>query len=154
MTTISRTLVAVAVADPHFQQPELFDFLVVEDILPVGFCPIGSPSRPDRDRTSEDTVDTEDSVILKIAIRIGVHPAVVCIKWAVQNGQVAVPFSVKRHQFESTIVAVCDEPLTQEDMQAIASIDKNCRLIKGQVFLWKEDQHWRDLWDEDGQIAT
>ena len=32
-------------------------------------------------------------------------------------------------------------------MRAIARIDRNCRLIKGQVFLWKEDQSWEDLWD-------
>ncbi|MCH8978260.1 MAG: aldo/keto reductase [Armatimonadetes bacterium] len=138
---------------PHFQQPELFNYLVSEHILPVGFSPIGSPSRPERDRTNEDTVDTEDPVILKIADRLNVHPAIVCIKWAVQNGQAAVPFSVKRHQFEASLDAVCAEPLTQEDMQAIANIDKNCRLIKGQVFLWKQNQPWRDLWDEDGKIA-
>jgi alcohol dehydrogenase (NADP+) len=37
-------------------------------------------------------------------------------------------------------------------MQAIARIDRNCRLIKGQVFLWKQDQSWEDLWDIDGEI--
>jgi hypothetical protein len=35
-------------------------------------------------------------------------------------------------------------------MAAIAGIDRNCRLIKGQVFLWKQDQHWEDLWDLNG----
>ena len=35
-------------------------------------------------------------------------------------------------------------------MSAIAAIDRNCRLIKGQVFLWKDDQSWEDLWDVDG----
>lgn len=138
---------------PHFQQPELFNFLVAEQILPVGFSPVGSPSRPERDRTTEDTVDTEDSIILRIAVRLNVHPAVVCIKWAVQNGQAAIPFSVKRHQYGATLDAVCADPLTQEDMQAIKNIDKNCRLIKGQVFLWKQNQPWHDLWDEDGTIA-
>ncbi|MCH7905269.1 MAG: aldo/keto reductase [Armatimonadetes bacterium] len=138
---------------PYFQQQELFDFLIAEDILPIGFSPIGSPSRPERDRTPEDTHDTEDPVIVAIADRLNVHPAIICIMWAVQNGQATVPFSVKGHQFEATIDSVCAEPLTQEDMQAIAEIDKNCRLIKGQVFLWKENQPWRDLWDENGTIA-
>ena len=40
-----------------------------------------------------------------------------------------------------------------EDMEAIAAIDKNCRLIKGQVFLWKKDQSWEDLWDAGGEIT-
>ncbi len=32
-------------------------------------------------------------------------------------------------------------------------IDKNCRLIKGQVFLWKDAQGWEDLWDLSGEIT-
>jgi len=42
---------------------------------------------------------------------------------------------------------------TAEDMQAIATIDRHCRLIKGQVFLWKDDQTWEALWDVDGAIT-
>ena len=38
-------------------------------------------------------------------------------------------------------------------MKVIAGIDRNCRLIKGQVFLWKDGQIWEDLWDVDGTIA-
>jgi len=38
-------------------------------------------------------------------------------------------------------------------MKEMSSIDKNNRLIKGQVFLWKENQEWEDLWDLDGNIA-
>jgi hypothetical protein len=43
-------------------------------------------------------------------------------------------------------------PLSDADMAAIAGIDRNCRLIKGQVFLWKHDQTWEDLWDVNGVI--
>ncbi len=138
---------------PHFQQPELFNFVVSNGIVPIGYCPVGSPNRPDRDRTPEDTVDTEDPVIVGIAERLGVHPAVVCIKWALQRGQVPIPFSTKRANYLANIRAAVSEPLTDEDMRAIASIDKNCRLIKGQVFLWKENQSWEDLWDVNGEIT-
>ena len=69
---------------PHFQQPEFFRYVVEQGIVPVGYCPIGSPNRPERDRTATDTVDIEDPVIVRIASRLGVHPGVVCIKWAVQ----------------------------------------------------------------------
>ena len=41
---------------PHFQQPELFEFVRSNGMVPVGYCPIGSPGRPERDRTAEDTV--------------------------------------------------------------------------------------------------
>jgi diketogulonate reductase-like aldo/keto reductase len=138
---------------PHFQQPELFDFVVQNGIVPIGFSPIGSPSRPDRDRTSDDTVDIEDPVIVRIAERLGVHPAVVCIKWAVQRGQVPIPFSIYREQYLANLRAAVTAPLTDDDMRAIAGIDKNCRLIKGQVFLWKDNQTWEDLWDVSGDIT-
>ena len=138
---------------PHFQQPELFKFVVDNDIVPIGFCPIGSPNRPDRDKTETDTVDIEDPVIVKIAQRHKVHPAVICVKWAVQRGQIPIPFSIHRPEYLSNLKAAVTDPLTDEEMEAIAKIDKNCRLIKGQVFLWEGAKGWEDLWDLDGEIA-
>ena len=138
---------------PHFQQPELFDFVRAHAIQPVGYSPVGSPDRPERDRTPEDTVDIEDPAIVKIAGRLGVHPAVVCVKWAVQRGQTPIPLSTKRKNYLANLQSTVTEPLTAEEMSAIAGIDKNCRLIKGQVFLWKDNQSWHDLWDLNGEIA-
>jgi diketogulonate reductase-like aldo/keto reductase len=138
---------------PHFQQPELFAYVRDHGIVPIGYSPIGSPNRPDRDRTESDTVDIEDPVIVRIAGRLGVHPAVVCVKWAAQRGQVPIPFSVKRAQYLSSLKAVVGEPLAEDEMREIAAIDKNCRLIKGQVFLWKDNQSWEDLWDVSGEIT-
>jgi diketogulonate reductase-like aldo/keto reductase len=138
---------------PHFQQPELFEFVRAQGIEPVGYSPLGSPNRPARDRTPEDTVDIEDPVIIRIANRLGVHPAVVCVKWSTQRGATPIPQSVKRRNYVANLEGVVSEPLTDHDMRAIAGIDRGCRLIKGQVFLWKEDQSWKDLWDEDGAIV-
>jgi diketogulonate reductase-like aldo/keto reductase len=138
---------------PHFQQPELYDFLVANGIQPVGFCPIGSPSRPARDRTPEDTCELEDPVIGGIAARLGVHPAAVCLMWAIRRGEVVIPFSVKRGQLLDNLRAAVENPLTDGDLRALAAIDKRTRLIKGQVFLWREGLTWEALWDEDGVIA-
>ena len=137
---------------PHFQQPELFAFVRDQGIVPIGYSPLGSPSRPERDRVLGDMVDIEDPVIVEIARRRGVHPAAVCIKWAVQRGQVPIPFSVKRPQFLATLQAVVGPPLPDEDMARIVGVDRDNRLIKGQVFLWKEGQAWEDLWDVNGKI--
>jgi alcohol dehydrogenase (NADP+) len=138
---------------PHFQQPELFEFVRSSGMVPVGYCPIGSPGRPERDRTAEDTVPMQDPVIVKIAGRLGVHPAVVCVKWAIQRGQVPIPFSTNRDHFLSNLEATAGEPLTPDEMGEIGTIDRNCRLIKGQVFLWKEGQSWEDLWDVNGEVT-
>jgi diketogulonate reductase-like aldo/keto reductase len=139
---------------PHFQQPELFEFVRRNGIEPIGYCPVGSPNRPPRDRTPDDTVDIEDPVIVEIARRLGVHPAVVCVKWAVQRGQTPIPLSTKPRNYLANLRCAITEPLTEEEMYAIARIDRNCRLIKGQVFLWKENQSWEDLWDLDGEIKA
>jgi diketogulonate reductase-like aldo/keto reductase len=95
----------------------------------------------------------DDPVIKEIANRQGVHPAVVCIKWAVQRGQTPIPFSTNRRNILANLRVVVDEPLTSADMKRIEEIDRNCRLIKGQVFLWKENQSWEDLWDLNGEIT-
>ncbi len=132
---------------PSFQQPELFDYAVARDILPIGYCPIGSPSRPERDRTPEDVADGELPGVAAAARAHGVHPALVCLKWAVQRGQVPIPFSVKEAQYQSNLKCVTEDPLTEAEMEAICREDRNCRLIKGQVFLWKGARGWEDLWD-------
>jgi alcohol dehydrogenase (NADP+) len=131
---------------PHFQQPELFKWLSEHGVVPIGYSPIGSPSRPERDRTPEDTVDIEDPAIVSPAQRLGVHPAIVCVLWQIQKGSVPIPFSVKRSQFEPMLRAVETLALTEEEMTAIAVADRGCRLIKGQVFLWPEAKDWTEIW--------
>lgn len=138
---------------PHFQQEELFRFTLDNGIIPIGYSPVGSPARPERDRTPTDTVDTEDPVIVRIARRLGVHPAVVCIRWAIQRGQIPIPFSTTPANYLANLKASFSGPLTDKEMDEIRGIDKNCRLVKGHVFLWKQGQTWEDLWDTDGEIT-
>lgn len=138
---------------PSFQQPELYDFCVENKILPVGYSPIGSPGRPDRDKTEGDIADMEMPELRAIAEAHGVHPASVCLKWAVQRGQVPIPFSVNESNYKSNLRCTAEDPLTEEEMQILAGLDRNCRLIKGQVFLWEGAESWEDLWDLTGTIT-
>ena len=133
---------------PHFQQPALFDYCTSMGIIPIGYSPLGSPSRPPRDTAPGDTVDLEDPVLLEIAASHNVHPAEICLKWAVRRGQIPIPMSTKRRNILSNLRAVSEDPLAPEEMERIAAIDRNCRLIKGQVFLWPGAAGWQDLWDE------
>jgi alcohol dehydrogenase (NADP+) len=138
---------------PHFQQSEFLSYLLKNRIQPIGFCPLGSPGRPERDRTPSDTSPLEDGVIRAIADDHHVHAAEVCLKWAVQRGEVVIPFSVNPCNYAANLHAVVEDPLTPHEMQRIAAADRDCRLIKGQVFLWKHNQSWHDLWDENGFIT-
>jgi alcohol dehydrogenase (NADP+) len=48
---------------------------------------------------------------------------------------------------------VLGDPLSEAEMASLAGADRNCRLIKGQVFLWPGAKGWEDLWDLEGRIT-
>lgn len=138
---------------PCFQQQELFDYLVAHQIQPIGFMPIGSPTRPERDICLEDIADIQTPEMLAIAKAHHCHPAVIALKWAVKKGQIPIPFSIQEEQYVSNLKLVTEDPLTEEEMISIATLEKNNRLVKGQVFLWEDARDWHDLWDEEGTIV-
>ena len=92
---------------PHFQQPGLFQFVVENGILPIGYSPLGSPSRPDRDKTAADTVDMEDPVILEAAEKRGIHPSGICLKWPATR---ASAHTVRRERKPIQKQHGCDPP--------------------------------------------
>ena len=136
---------------PCFQQQELFDYLVAHEIQPVGFMPLGSPRRPERDIVATDIEDMKMPELVAIAKAHNVHPATICLKWAIQRGQLPIPFSV--HNYEGNLECTVTEPLTDDEMATIATLERNNRLVKGQVFLWPGANDWHDLWDEEGFIV-
>lgn len=139
---------------PCFQQQELFDYLVAHNIQPIGFMPLGSPQRPERDMCPEDIADLQTPEMQQIAKAHGVHPALIALKWAHQRGQIPIPFSVHESEYISNLKCMIEDPLTDEEMKLIGTLERNNRLVKGQVFLWEGAKSWHDLWDEDGVIVT
>ncbi|MCF0145872.1 MAG: aldo/keto reductase [Eubacterium sp.] len=138
---------------PCFQQQELFDYLVAHNIQPVAFMPLGSPQRPERDIVATDIADMQLPEFRAIAEAHGCHPAIIALKWAVQRGQIPIPFSIHEMEYVSNLESTITEPLTDEEMAVIATLEKDNRLVKGQVFLWEGAKDWHDLWDEDGYIV-
>ena len=136
---------------PCFQQQEQYDYLVAHNIQPVGYMPLGSPRRPERDICPEDVADMQTPEMQEIAKAHGVHPALIALKWAHQRGEISIPFSV--HNYASNLKCVTEDPLTEEEMAKIATLEKGNRLVKGQVFLWEGAKDWHDLWDEEGFIV-
>lgn len=132
---------------PSFQQQELFDYAKTHDIVPIGFCPIGSPSRPERDRSEGDVADMELDEVVSVAKAHNIHPALVCLKWAVQRGMCTIPFSVKESQYISNLKCTTEDPLTEEEMELLKKAERGCRLVKGQVFLWPGATDWKQLWE-------
>lgn len=137
---------------PCFQQGELFQYCLDQGIQPIGYSPLGSPARPERDKAQGDLVDMESAEVVEIARAHGVHPAEICLKWAVQRGQIPIPFTTKRKNALANLRAITQDPLTPQEMETMRGAERNCRLIKGQVFLWPGAHDWMDLWDVDGTI--
>ncbi|MDR0585240.1 MAG: aldo/keto reductase [Treponema sp.] len=138
---------------PSFQQQALFDYCKAKGITVIGYCPIGSPNRPERDKAPGDVVDTGLPEVAAAAKAHGIHPALVCLKWAVQRGSIPIPFSVHEENYQSNLRSVTEDPLTPDEMEQLKKAERNCRLVKGQVFLWPGAQGWEDLWDMDGNIT-
>jgi alcohol dehydrogenase (NADP+) len=138
---------------PSFQQEELFNYCNKNGITVIGYCPIGSPNRPERDKSPGDVVDTELGEVAEVAKKHGIHPALVCIKWAVQRGSIPIPFSAREKNYQSNLRTVTEDPLTQDEMELLKNAEAGCRLVKGQVFLWPGARGWEDLWDLDGKIT-
>lgn len=133
---------------PLFQQQELLDWLNDNGIQPIAYMPLGSPQRPERDVFPEDQADLKHPVLVETGKRRGIHPALVALKWAVQKGQIPIPFSVKEAEYISNLECIAKDPLTEVEMSQIASIEANNRLVKGQVFLWEGARDWHEIWDE------
>ena len=137
-----------------FQQKEIFDYLTEHKIQPIGLMPLGSPQRPERDMCPEDVADLQTPEMQEIAKAHGCHPALIALKWAHQRGQIPIPFSVHEAEYVSNLKAMTEDPLTEEEMKTIETLERNNRLVKGQVFLWEGAKDWHDLWDEEGKIVT
>jgi alcohol dehydrogenase (NADP+) len=132
----------------------LFDFVRRHGIEPIGYSPIGSPGRPERDRTARRhgghrrPGDRGDCGATRYPSGRRLHQV-----GSAARADADPLLGTKRRNYLANLQGVVGAPLTDDEMAAIAGIDKGCRLIKGQVFLWKENQDWRDLWDEDGVIV-
>ena len=95
--------------------------------------------------------DMQTPEMQEIAKAHGVHPALIALKWAHQRGEISIPFSV--HNYVSNLKCVTEDPLTEEEMAKIGTLERGNRLVKGQVFLWEGAKDWHDLWDEEGYIV-
>lgn len=136
---------------PAFQQREIQEYLEARDIAVIGYMPIGSPRRPERDIMEEDINDLAMPEVVKIAATHGVHPAIVALKWAHQNGQIPIPFSI--HNYVANLKCITEDPLTDEEMAIMGTLERGNRLVKGHVFLWEGAKDWHNLWDEEGFIV-
>jgi hypothetical protein len=135
-----------------FQQGELYQFCLDHNIQPIGYSPIGSPKRPERDRTPDDLADTEQPVVVEIAPAPRHPPSAGLPQMGLAARSSTHPVFIQPEQVSGKSQMRDGGPSQPREMEQMRSVERNCRLIKGQVFLWEGAGSWLDLWDIDGTI--
>jgi alcohol dehydrogenase (NADP+) len=132
---------------PLLQQPELVTFCASQGIHVTAWAPLGSSDRPASVRVSGAPVLLDNPVIKSIAQAHGRTPAQVLIAWHVNRGISAIPKSVTPSRLRENLAAA-QIVLDQADMERIAALDQNYRLINGS-FWAMEGSPWtlQSIWD-------
>jgi alcohol dehydrogenase (NADP+) len=132
---------------PLLQQPELVTFCTSNGIHLTAWAPLGSSDRPASVKAANAPVLLDNPVIASIAQRRGCTPAQILIAWHVNRGISTVPKSVTRSRLRENLAAA-QIVLNAADMQRIAVLDQNYRLIDG-AFWAMEGSPWtlQTIWD-------
>ncbi|MCW5520759.1 aldo/keto reductase [Aureitalea sp. L0-47] len=131
---------------PLLQQNGLYDYCKKENILLTAYSPLGSGDR-DSSMKGENEPDLfELETIRDIADKHSVTPANVLIGWHVNRGTSVIPKSTSPSHIESNFKAGNLE-LDSDDMERIASLDRNYRYITGKFFEAPE-KGYTNIYDE------
>jgi len=132
---------------PFLQQPELVEYCASQGIHITAWAPLGSSDRPDFVKAPDAPVLLDNPVIKSIAQGRGCTPAQVLLAWHVQRGISAIPKSITPSRLRENLAAAEIE-LSPADLERIAGLNKNCRLIDGS-FWAMEGSPWtlQTIWD-------
>ncbi|NND06968.1 MAG: aldo/keto reductase [Saprospiraceae bacterium] len=132
---------------PMLQQQDLVDFCQQKNIAMTAYSPLGSLDRPARLKKEAEPMLLEHPVIDEIAKRRDCTPAQVLISWSIHRGVAVIPKSTNPKRLKENFAAQ-DVPLAQEDMDAIAQLDKGFRFIDGTFWTVEGSPYTlQELWD-------
>lgn len=132
---------------PYLQQPEMLDFAAEHGIHLTAYSPLGSLDRPDSMKSDNEPILLEDETIGAIAEKHGATPAQVLISWAVHRGTAVIPKSVHAGRIKENLAAA-HVSLTDDDMHAIATLDRGQRYVDGSGWTGPDSPYsLSDLWN-------
>lgn len=138
-------------AHPYWRNQALFDWATSQGIHVTAYSPLGSPDSAGIVKRREDCpVLLQDNTVAGIAERIGKNAGQVLIRWAVQRGTSVLPKSVNPSRIRSNL-DVFDWELTQEDFEALSSLEPQMRMVPGDFWIDPKNGPYKtlaDLWDE------
>ena len=132
---------------PLLQQPALVEYCVSQGIHVTAWAPLGSPDRPDSLKAPDAPVLLDNPVIRSIAQGRGCTPAQVLLAWHIQRGISTIPKSVNPSRLRENLAAA-EIKLSPTDLERIAGLDQNYRLIDGSGWVI-EGGPWtvQTIWD-------
>lgn len=133
---------------PLLQQPELVKYCASQGIHITAYSPLGSSDRPDFVKAPDAPVLLDNPVLRSIADGRSCTPAQVLLAWHVQRGISVIPKSVTPSRLRENFAAAEIE-LSPADLERIAGLDQNYRLIDGSFWVM-EGGPWtvQTIWDE------
>lgn len=128
---------------PYFQQTELVSYCQSKGLLVTAYSPLGS-----RHLTKSNVRITNEQIVLDIAEKHSCTASQVLLAWGMQRGTVVIPKSVNSgrilQNFDSIYVK-----LDNDDLKAIASLEKAMRLAKGAFCVFEGGAYsLNSLWNE------
>jgi len=118
---------------PLLQQNELFKYCSSKGIHLTAYSPLGSGDRSERMKQGDEPNMMGDETIKTIASKHNVHPAQVLIKWSEHRGTAVIPKSTTDANIIKNIKSAQIQ-LDQEDVEALAAMDRNYRYITGKFY--------------------
>jgi alcohol dehydrogenase (NADP+) len=133
---------------PLLQQPQLLADCAAAGVHVTAYSPLGSGDRPAALKAADEPVLLANPVIGAIAAEHGCSPAQVLIAWQLQGGLSTIPKSVNPVRLRENLAAA-ELTLTPADLERIAGLDQQRRLVDGSFWLL-EGSPWtlQSLWDE------
>ena len=130
---LSKPVVNQIELHPYLQQPDLVSFCKGQQIELMAYSPLGSKESYSGSTYPDDIGYTlmENPILQSIAERHGKSVAQILIQWSLQSGFVCIPKSANPTRIRQNFQVNDDCSLKEQDMNQIASLDRNFRYCIG-----------------------
>lgn len=131
---------------PYLHQNELLEFCKNNQIALTAYSPLGSSDRTKEMKAENEPSLLDNDVVKKIAEKRDATVAQVLIKWSVERGTAVIPKSTNPGRIKENLASE-KLALTQEDHEALKTLDKHFRYVNGKFFE-TSDGKYSNIYDE------